>query len=43
LIFDLEFGRFLWCIALTDQQTYVVTHRREKTAYHTGQVLSQDL
>ena len=43
MIFDLELGRFLWCIALTDQQTYVVTHRREKTAYHTGQVLSQDL
>jgi hypothetical protein len=41
LIFDLGFFSFLWFDAFTDQQKYFVTRMREKTAYHTVQVLSQ--
>jgi hypothetical protein len=41
LIFDLGFFSFLWFDAFTGQQKYFVTRMREKTAYHTVQVLSQ--
>jgi hypothetical protein len=41
LIFDLGFFSFLWFDAFTEQQKYFVTRMREKTAYHTVQVLSQ--
>lgn len=41
LIFDLGFFSFLWFDTFTDQQKYFVTRMREKTAYHTVQVLSQ--
>jgi hypothetical protein len=41
LSFDRGCFRVLWCDTLTDQQQYFVTRRREKTAYHTVQVLSQ--
>jgi hypothetical protein len=41
LISDLGCFSFLWFDAFTDRQQYLVTRMREKTAYRTGQVLSQ--
>jgi Transposase DDE domain len=41
LSFALGFCSLLWCDAFTDQQKYLVTRMRAKTAYHTVQVLSQ--
>jgi hypothetical protein len=41
VVCDLGFFSFLWFDDLTDQQKYLVTRRREKTAYRTVQVLSQ--
>lgn len=41
LVFDLGFFSFAWFDDLAEQQKFFVTRLREKTAYRTGQVLSE--
>jgi hypothetical protein len=40
LVFDLGFFSFLWFDDFTEQQKFFVSRFRQKTAYHTTQVLS---